>query len=353
VYYLIQLVKRVIISPLVATSVINQAELIKRLMESKGYEVEFKNTVAIKDIEREENRAFLWFTLATIRFIGHAVWPYLYCKKPKAAYVTIEGVPSKAGVLHSNVPRLSFIANSHFTKRCLEQAGLKVVDVVHHAVDYEKCKALKPDSLTLKKKWEGEFGDRVKFLYVGRNDPRKGLDLLGKAVGILNEEHKDDFVVLLVSEGDVAGLTDQPNVVKVAKCDSMAYDDVLRIIGATDYFVFPTMCEGFGMPLLEANAMGVPAVHAWIPPLEEFSSKEFNFVFGYQGTQAIDQGHVQYWIFHRYRPELLAEMMAHAMTIFHKSKGEYREYCKKALEHASAWDYQKIYSKILSHLQIG
>lgn len=352
-YSSITLVNRVIVSPLIATSVITQAELIKKLLIEKGYEVEFKGYISTHDIKKEENKAFLWFTLATIRFVNDAVWPYIYCKKPKAVYVTVEGVPSKANTLHTNLPRLSFIANSQFTKSCLEQAGLKVIDVVHHAIDHEKCQALKPDSLTLKKKWEGEYKDRVKFLYLGRNDPRKGLDKLGRAVGILNEEHKDEFVVLLVSEGDVAGLTDQANVVKVAPCGSLMYDDVLRLIGAADYFVFPTMCEGFGVPLLEANAMGIPAIHAWIPPLEEFSSKDFNFVFGHQGTRLVNQGNVQFWIFHEYRPEMLAEMMGHAMKIFQKDKKEYREYCDKAIEHTKAWDYHKIYPAILRHLQIG
>jgi len=351
-YSLIALVKRVIISPLIATSVINQADLIKKLLIDKGFEVEYKSTVGVKDIQDKENTSFLWFTLATIRFLGDAVWPYIYCKKPKAVYVTIEGIPSKANYLHSNVRSLDFIAVSHFVERCLKQVGLKVVDVVHHAVDYEKCKSLRPDSLTLKKKWEAEYGDRVKFLYLGRNDPRKGLPELGKAVGILNEEHQDEFVMLLASEGDVEGLTDQKNVVKIAQTGSMMYDDVLRIIGACDYFVFPSMCEGFGLPLLEANAMGVPAIHAWIPPLEEFSSKEFNFVFGHQGEQLVNQGNVQYWIFHRYRPEILAEMMTHAMKIFKESKKEYRGYCQKALEHSKAWDYRKIYPKLLRHLNI-
>jgi len=327
--------------------------MIKRLLIEKGFDVEFKNTITPRDIDNKENIAFLWFTLATVRFIGDAVWPFIYCKKPKAVYVTIEGVPSKANTLVGNYRRLSYITVSHFAEKCMKLAGLNVIDTVHHAVDYAKCRSLRPDALTLRKKWAEEFGDRVKFLYLGRNDPRKGLDLLGKAVGILNDECPDDFVMLLASEGDVAGLTDQKNVVKIAQIGSMMYDDVLRIIGAADFFVFPSMCEGFGVPLLEANAMGIPAVHAWFPPLEEFSSKEFNFVFGIQGEQFVNQGNVQFWVFHRYRPELLAEMMIHAMKIFRKSKSEYTEYCQKALEHTKAWDYRKIYPKLLRHLSIG
>jgi len=344
--------EKVIISPLIATSVITQADMIKKLLQSKGFDVEYKNTITPKDMGNPKIRAFLWFTLATIRFLGDAIPPYIMTEKAKAVYVTIEGIPAKANYLTGNMRKLEFIAVSGFVKSCLELAGMTVIDVVHHAIDFEKCQALKPDSLTLRKKWEDEYGDRVKFLYLGRNDPRKGLDKLGRAVGILNEEHKDEFVMLLASEGDVAGLTDQPNVVKVASCGSMMYDDVLRIMGAPDFFVFPTLCEGFGVPLLEANAMGIPAIHAWIPPLDEFSSKDFNFVFGIQGTQLHNQGNVQYWKFHEYRPEMLAEMMSHAMRIFKESKKEYNEYSAKALEHSKAWDYKNIYPRLLSHLKI-
>jgi len=344
--------EKVLISPLIATSVITQADMIKKLLEEKGFDVEYKGYIRTKDMDDPRNKAFLWFTLATIRFIGDAVWPYISCKKPKAIYVTIEGVPTKANIICSNYKRLDFIAVSGFVKKCMEQVGLNVLDVVHHAIDFEKCQALKPDSLILKKKWEAEYGDRVKFLYLGRNDPRKGLDKLSKAIGILNEDHRDEFVVLLCSEGNLSGLTDQPNVVKVGQCGSMMYDDVLRIIGAPDFFVFPSMCEGFGVPLLEANAMGVPAVHAWFPPLEEFSSKEFNFVFGYQGTRPVNQGNVQLWLFHDYRPEMLAEMMGHAMKIFQDKGREYREYCEQARDHAKKWDYRKIYPRLIRHLGI-
>lgn len=344
--------QRVLISPLIATSVINQVDLIKKLLVEKGYEPLIKSNINQRDIDAQENVAFLWFTLATIRFLGDAVWPYIYSKKPKAVYVTIEGIPTKANYLCSNLKSLEFIGVSKFVEGCLKQAGFKTKGYIHHSVDHEKCQSLRPDSLTLRKKWETEYGDRVKFLYLGRNDPRKGLPELGRAVGIMNEEHEKDFVMLLASEGDVAGLTDQKNVVKVAQIGSMMYDDVLRIIGACDYFVFPSMCEGFGLPLLEANAMGVPAVHSWFPPLEEFSSKDFNFVFGYQGEQIVNQGNVQYWLFHRYRPELLAEMMMHAISIFKKDKTEYQEYCAKAIEHTKEWDYRKVYPQLLKQLGI-
>lgn len=343
---------RVIISPLVAYSVTNQADMIKKLMEAKGYQVEYKTTVAVQDIWDEKNKAFLWFTLCTIQFIGGAIFPYIYCKKPKAVYVTIEGVPTKANTLYSNLDKLNLIANSNFTKKMLEQAKLNVVDVIHHAVDWELCQKMKKESVKVRHKWEKEFGDRTKFIYVGRNDPRKSLDRLEKAIGIANKQNDKESVFLMFSEGDLSKLTNHKNVLSVGNVGSLQHRQVLALMGACDYLVFPSVCEGFGLPVLEANAMGVPVIHSWFEPLSEFSSKDFNFVFGYQSEAMVNQGNVQYWLFHEYRPELLAEMILDAVRIHHDSKQEYNEYCQRAVQHTKEWDYKKKYSKFLNILEL-
>lgn len=345
-------VKKVIISPLIAVSTTTQTELMKKLLKSKGYEVEFKSTVSVFDIRDDKNVAFIWFNLCTIKYIGDAVWPYIYCKKPKAVYVTIEGIPTKANILCSNLPKLDFICNSHFTADCLKQVKLNVIDVVHHAIDYKNCQVQRKASKELRGKWEGEFGDKTKILYVGRNDPRKGLDHFAKALGYLDKETMRQCVFLLFSDGDLTKLTKYPNVLSIGTSGGLPHDRVLQMMGACDYLIFPTVSEGFGLPVLEANACGVPVIHSWIPPLDEFSSKEFNFVFPFEHETLVNNANVQYWRFHQYRPSLLTEMIIHAVQIHQDKKGEYEEYCQKALEHTKAWDYKKIYPKLMSHIGI-
>jgi len=340
----------VLISPLLAVSITNQTDLIKILLEEKGYNVIYKNTISVYDIHDENNVAFLWVTLATARFLGDAVFPYLYCKKPKAIYVTIEGIPSRANILCSNIPKLEFIANSNFTRSCLEQAGLRVKDVVHHAIDWETCQQLRKDSEKLRQHWKEEFGNRVLFLYVGRNDPRKGLDRLAKAISIANEKFESETAYLIYSEGHLSKLEEHHNVVRVGNFGGLGHEQVLRMMGACDYLIFPSICEGFGLPVLEANAMGRPVIHAWIPPLDEFSSKDFNFTFGYQQKVLVSQAGMQYWVFHEYRPELMAEMIEYAVDIFKNHPEEYQEYCQKAVEHTKDWDFRKVYPDLLKHL---
>jgi glycosyltransferase involved in cell wall biosynthesis len=343
---------KVLYNVLKATSTIQQMELIKKLLEEKGCKHEYKSTFSVFDVGSPKYDAFLWFTHATCIYLTDVVAPYLTCKKPKAVYVTIEGVPTKANFLNSNIPKLKMIAVSDFVKECLIAAGLEVIDVVHHGVDLDLCEFAETEAEMVAKKWDEEFGDRVRFLYVGRDDPRKGLDNLAKAMAILDEKYKDKYVVFFHGGGDNPQIVERPNSRRLGQFGTLPYRMVLAFMGACHYLVFPSKAEGFGLPLLEANAMGKPAIHAWFPPLSEFSDKDFNFVFEYNDEFLMNRGGVQNWIIHEYRPALLAEMMAFAIDVKNTKPEEYQEYCAKAKEHAKKWDYHNTYPKLLSHLGV-
>jgi len=347
---------KVLIQPLIAHSVVNQADLIKKLLEQKGFIAEYRTTITLEEARSRDVHAVMWVTLATIQFLGDAVWVYLMLNKPKAVYVTIEGVPTKANVLYSNLPRLEFIANSRFTANCLTTVGLKVIDVVHHAVDMDLANAASKSSWRLRRKLEEKFKDKVKLLFVGRDDPRKALDKLNIALHMLVDEGIKDFALILHAPLSAyqkfQWLEEYGLVYHHGDFGSTSMYNVLQLMHACDYLVFPSVCEGFGLPVLEANAVGRPAIHAWIPPFDEFSSKEFNFVFNYLERRLVKCNPAQYWIFHDYPPEFLAEMIKYAIEVYKNSRSEYEEYCAKAKDHAKAWDYRKVYPRLLKHINI-
>ena len=345
---------RLCIVPLLATSILNQTKLIKKLAEEKGHEVILRNYVGVQDLMAHLADAYLWFTVAAGYFLADHVTSYLMCRDRKAWYVTIEGIPSRDYIIHSNIARAEFIANSRFTAWCLSRAGLKVIDIVHHGIDPADVEAAKQLGEMLRKKLEQEAGDRVKLLYVGRVDPRKGLDKLARAIEILNQKRPNDFVLYMVtqnvSDENLQRLLAQPNVKLVFEFGSKSHRYVLAFMYACDYLVFPSKSEGFGLPVLEANAVGRPVIHVWMPPLEEFSSKEFNFVFPYADQTYVKIRSGQYWVMHEYEPEWLADMIEYAIDVYKNSRAEYEEYCHKAEEHAKQWDYRKVYQKLLRHL---
>ena len=351
---------KVLISALPAVSIMNQADLIKKLLESKGFDVEYKRTISVYDIRNDEIYGFLWVTLATVPFLGDAVYPYLEAKsrgtKQVAIYVTIEGIPTRANVYMSNIPKLEVIANSKFTYECLYKGGYRVVGWIHHAIDWDFCQKMSSTADYLRKRFDKEYGDKCRLIYVGRYDPRKALPKLAQAVKYLNEKGRDDFVLLLVTDRKAmelfGGDEPYPNVVFHAPTGSMPYGALLQTISACHYLVFPTVCEGFGLPVLEANALGIPAIHCWFPPLNEFSSKDFNFVWDFLEEKLVPEHGTKLWVFHEYPWEWLADMMEYAIDTYHKSKEEYQNYCEKAKEHAKNWDYRKIYSKLLNHLGV-
>jgi glycosyltransferase involved in cell wall biosynthesis len=108
----------------------------------------------------------------------------------------------------------------------------------------------------------GNEGDEISILlYVGFCTPRKGLDYLARAMPLLPSN------VLLV----LVGRWEQAYRAKFYRALGAAADRVIelgyvpdeelpRYYALADLFVFPTLLEGFGIPLAEALACGTPVV---------------------------------------------------------------------------------------------
>jgi len=344
--------KLVLASPLRAVSIINQMELIARLIKEKGHICKMVHEITIPQLWMEKPHALLWFRVCCVEFLNDVVPVYLYTNIPKAVYVTVEGVPAKEGIMHTNLTKLEYIANSRFTAECLRMAGLKVIDVVHHAVDWMLCYRLFKMKQRLKQRLKQQYGDRCILLVNCRNDPRKGLKLLANALKIVEEKWSGKFLVLLHINTPPAELLELKCVKIHSGFGSMPHYKVLELMCAVDYLIFPSVCEGFGIPVLEANAVGTPVIHCWMPPLDEFSSKEFNFVFPFAERRTAKPTMSQYWVFHLYDPEWLADMINYAIDVYYNSREEYEEYCRKANEHAQNWDYHVVYQRLLRHLGI-
>jgi len=343
-------VRRVLCNVLEAVSTQNQAQLIRKLFIQHGYDFALRRTITSAEFGSEDVVGAIWFQLAGAAFLSDAVVPYLFIRdKQKIVYVTIEGIPTKGNFIHSNIPRMKFTAVSNFVAKCLKEANLTVEGVVHHGVDMDLANYVLSMAEMRRKQLDERFGDRVKFLFVGRNDPRKGLNLLASAVRMLNEKGlSKDFVVLMITdESAMAKFRGLNNVNLLHKQGELKYSDVILNMAAVDYGVFPTICEGFGLPLLEQNSVGRPVLHAWFEPLSEFSSKDYNYTYNYLDTEYVRCGDTQYWFFHLYPPQWLAEVMRDAIDLIRNSREEYEHYCSEAMKGAANWDYRITYQPFL------
>ena len=115
------------------------------------------------------------------------------------------------------------------------------------------------------------------ILYVGRINARKNLERLVEAVSVLSGKGFPHELVIVGKQDWMAGRV-------LEKVRELSLELKVRFVGyvpaehlpvfynAADLFVYPSICEGFGIPLVEAMACGVPIVTSFGSSLEEVAS---------------------------------------------------------------------------------
>lgn len=112
----------------------------------------------------------------------------------------------------------------------------------------------------------GERADlgRPYLLTVATLEPRKNLETLVRAHERLGGTH-----ALALAGGEGWGerpLLGQPGILRLGYVDDL---ELARLYRGADAFVFPSRFEGFGIPIIEALASGVPVVASSHPSLDE------------------------------------------------------------------------------------
>lgn len=106
--------------------------------------------------------------------------------------------------------------------------------------------------------------DDFVFIFVGRIVGDKGINEMVAAFNRLSEEYPHTHLVLIGNEElEQNPITeDSRNIIKSNKRIHAIgqHSDVRPYLNDADAFVFPSYREGFGMVLIEANAMGTPAI---------------------------------------------------------------------------------------------
>jgi glycosyltransferase involved in cell wall biosynthesis len=111
------------------------------------------------------------------------------------------------------------------------------------------------------------------LLYVGNRHPHKNVDLLLRAFADIRSDHPDLHLVL-------AGAYLQPETSRLQELGIADWTVRLRVSDhqlpwlyhQAEAFVFPSLYEGFGLPVLEAMAAGCPVAMSDAPALLELAS---------------------------------------------------------------------------------
>jgi glycosyltransferase involved in cell wall biosynthesis len=123
----------------------------------------------------------------------------------------------------------------------------------------------------------GKYGlSRPFFLYVGTWLPRKNLPRLIEAFRIFCNTTSTDYELILVGPRVAAPrgktlelIRDVETAQNVRSLGFVPDEDMPGIYAASEALVFPSLSEGFGLPVIEAMACGTPVIVSGVSCLPE------------------------------------------------------------------------------------
>jgi len=151
----------------------------------------------------------------------------------------------------------AIIAVSQSTKKDLIDYGF---DASKIKVVYEAASPIfKPQTnLTKIKAVKEKYNIKNKYiLSVGTQEPRKNLHRLIKAFSLLTEQNPKLQLVIVGKFGWGDQIRPRSNVKLLG---FVSDEDLALLYSAAKFFVYPSLYEGFGLPVLEAMACGCPVI---------------------------------------------------------------------------------------------
>lgn len=124
------------------------------------------------------------------------------------------------------------------------------------------------------------------FIYLGRHDPHKNLERIIKAFAQFNT--KKNYQLWLVGAKDsrytpaLMTLIEELNITSQVKFfDYVSSAELTLMLNQAQALIFATLWEGFGFPVLEAMACGLPVITSNISALKEIAQDASLFVNPY------------------------------------------------------------------------
>jgi Glycosyltransferase len=337
-----------------AVSLRNVGEDVCHVLRSEGLECEISEYFYLEDMAKRGVTHVInvstvdpvWglYAASTLSFLR------VYRGVRTVWYGTVEGYFRRA--LYSDALFIghNYVANSTFTKSVLEKFGLKVLGVVPHGVSEEKVRQAIKLGDRIRAELTKALEGKVMFSVVASSRRRKGWEELLEAWSMVDREVRRGSVVLYVSLREVeeaiarAGLSGE--FIRYAYMGSLPHDRVLAFIRSTDFMIFPSLAEGFGIPPLEAAALGIPSIHAWFEPLSEFMPRT-RLTFDTTGIEEYievgEQASGQVYVLHKYEPGELAGKIEEAYYLKVNDPDEYRELSESLARHATQYYASKVY----------
>jgi glycosyltransferase involved in cell wall biosynthesis len=171
----------------------------------------------------------------------------------------------------------SVVTVSHFSRKDILNhypIASEKISVVHNAardsfqpLDYEAQQAVR------EKYTEG----KNYFIYAGAIHPRKNLTNLLKAFSIFKKRQKSDWKLVLAgrmawkNEAFLKSLTLYKHRNDVVVTGYVAETELAQLVGSAYALVYPSVWEGFGVPVIEAMQSGIPVITSLGSAMQEIA----------------------------------------------------------------------------------
>ena len=203
-----------------------------------------------------------------------------YAKAEKEIWYTVtEGITKHISGFTPQLNRKIIVTPSNFSKRCIEETGAKVKEVIPHQADNN----LEIDE-DFGLKWRAKYPkDKKLLVYIGNPARRKGLLELKEAVEILARKRKDFHVVIhTINQPKLQGYNikqlEHSNITLELEFGLISKAQALAKMKYADFYVHPAKGEGFGLPVLEALQLGKPLICINAFGVNEIANRENSFM---------------------------------------------------------------------------
>jgi len=229
---------------------------------------------------------------------------------------------------------------SEYTKEKLVKYGMKVSGVIYHGVDFQRFQSY-PDARPVVREQLGVKEDDFLVGYIAGCYSRKGHDKYAEVIKTVYKIDPSIKFAVVTSDKCAQHYADAPNTIVISDFGKLDDEEVEQIYQGFDVYAQASLSEGFGLPVLEALASGLPVIHTDYKPLSEITTPETSFRVPTRLIQYIQEtGAIKYEL-HYYKVNEFAEAIINAKKAITENREYYRQ---KALERAKEFDIHKVYN---------